>query len=43
MKKWAVLLLVVVVFCLCGCSKNTDTNSLSVYEMVDNEKGGFSL
>lgn len=38
MKKWVVLLLIVTVFCLCGCSKDTGVSSLSEYEMVSMEE-----
>ena len=34
MKKWVVLLLLVVGICFCGCSKDTEMSSLSEYEMV---------
>ena len=37
MKKWVVLLLIMIVFCLCGCSKEEDMSSLSEYEMVNSE------
>ncbi len=38
MKKWVVLLLIMIVFCLCGCSKDTGVSSLSEYEMVEIDK-----
>ena len=38
MKKWVVLLLIMIVFCLCGCSKEADMSSLSEYEMVSMEE-----
>ena len=34
MKKWVVLLLVIIGMCICGCSKEADMSSLSEYEMV---------
>ena len=37
MKKCIVLLLIVVVFCFMGCSKEKDMSSLSEYEMVEKE------
>ena len=37
MKKCVVLILIVVVFCFMGCSKEKDMSSLSEYEMVEGE------
>ena len=38
MKKCIVVLLIVVVFCFMGCSKEKDMSSLSEYEMVEKER-----
>ena len=40
MKKWVVLLLVVVGICFCGCSKDAEMSSLSEYEMVEAQETG---
>ena len=34
MKKWIILLLIVVVVCFSGCAKDEDVSSLNEYEMV---------
>lgn len=34
MKKWIILLLIVVVVCFSGCTKDEDVSSLNEYEMV---------
>ena len=34
MKKWIILLLIVVVVCFSGCTKYEDVSSLNEYEMV---------
>lgn len=36
MKKWIILLLIVVVVCFSGCTKDEDVSSLNEYEMVSN-------
>ena len=38
MKKWVVLILILICMCFMGCSKGGDVSSLSEYEMVEGEK-----
>ena len=37
MKKWIVFLLIAIMICFCGCSKDVEMSSLSEYEMVSTE------
>lgn len=43
MKKWVIVLLVVICFVFVGCSANDDMSSLSEYEMVEGRGGQFQL
>lgn len=45
MKKWAIVLLIVISICFTGCSNNGDVSSLSEYEMVfaDEKNAGISF